>query len=80
MTLNRTELLEKLEEIFRDILDDDTLELTEESSQENLEDWDSLTHVTLFAVLEDEFQMQFTMDEMTKSTSIKVLLDYLVEK
>lgn len=78
--MSRTELLKKLEEIFRDILDDADLALSEESSQENLEDWDSLTHVTLFAVLEDELQLQFTMEEMTKSTNIKVLLDYLMEK
>ncbi len=78
--MTREERLAKLEEIFRDILDDEGVELTEESSQETLEDWDSLTHVTLFAVLEDEFSVKFTLEEMTKGTSVKQLLDFLEEK
>ncbi len=73
-------LLEKVQDIFRDILDDETVEITEETSQETLEDWDSLTHVTLFAVLEDEFSMKFTMEEITKGTSVKMLLHYLTTK
>lgn len=78
--MNRTEYLAKLEEIFRDILDEDSIEISEETSQETLEDWDSLTHVTLFAVLEDEFSLSFSLEEMTKGTSVKVLLDYLETK
>lgn len=78
--MKRGELLGKMSEIFCDILDEDTLEITEETSQENLEDWDSLTHVTLFAVLEDEFSLHFSVEEMEKGTSVAKLLDYLEAK
>ncbi len=78
--MSRTEYFHKLKEIFQDILDDDTLELTEESSQENLVDWDSLTHVTLFALLEEEFSCQFSLEEMSRGTSVAQLLDYLQAK
>lgn len=78
--MTRTALLKKLEEIFRDILDDEALELEETSNQDTLEDWDSLTQVTLFAVLEDEFSIKFSLEEMTKGTSVKDLLDYLEAK
>lgn len=78
--MSRQAYLGKLEEIFCDILDEDSLEITEETSQENLEDWDSLTHVTLFAVLEDEFSIHFSVEEMAKGTSVAVLLDYLEAK
>lgn len=78
--MSRAEYLEKIQEIFCDILDDETLKITEDISQEDFEDWDSLTHVTLFAVLEDEFSLEFSVEEMTKGTSVAVLLDYLEKK
>lgn len=78
--MNRTQRLEQLQAIFRDILDDETLEINEETSQDTLEDWDSLSHVTLFAVLEDEFSITFSLEETVKGTSVKQLLDYLDEK
>jgi acyl carrier protein len=53
--MNDNEILEKLVKIFRDIFDDESLIITTETSQEDIEDWDSLGHVYLITEIEDEF-------------------------
>ena len=51
--MSREEILEKLNEIFRDIFDDEEINLSEETTPDDIEDWDSLGHVYLTAEIED---------------------------
>ncbi len=62
--MSREEILEKLNEIFRDIFDDEEIVVTEETVPDDIEDWDSLGHVYLTAEIEDEFNIK--MDERMK--------------
>lgn len=62
--MDRNDILAKLQEIFRDELDKDNLVITEESSAQNVEGWDSLSHVQLISAIEDEFDISFTSKEI----------------
>ncbi len=59
------EIYERLNEVFRDFFDDDEIELTPETTAEDIEDWDSLNHITLMAAVEEEFGVRFTMGQVS---------------
>ncbi len=59
------EIYERLNELFRDFFDDEDIELDAETTADDIEDWDSLNHITLMSAVEDEFGLRFTMGEVS---------------
>ena len=53
--LSKDEIIERLNDVFRDVFDDDTLEVDENTTADDIEDWDSIEHITLIGAVEDEF-------------------------
>ena len=76
--MERTEILKKLIEIAQDAFDNDTVELTEATTAADVAEWDSLTHLSFINDIEDEFQVKFTLAEITGSQNIGELLDALI--
>ena len=72
--MNRNEMLQKVEEICRDIFEDDQLTVSEETSAADVEGWDSLTHLSLVNELEEAFGIAFTLDEVTNSRKLGDLI------
>lgn len=60
---------EQLKEVFAEALDLEIDEIEEDSSQENLEDWDSLGHLNLISEIEKTFKVKVTMDEVMEMTT-----------
>lgn len=63
-------IYERLNEVFRDVFDDDTLTVTETTTAADIEDWDSLSHITLVSAVEDEFRMKFSMKEVVEMKNV----------
>ena len=68
--MNRNEMLQKVQEICRDVFEDDQLTVTEDTSAADIEGWDSLTHLSLVSELEEAFDIAFTLDETTGSKKL----------
>ena len=84
-TLNMAEPMpnntrDSLQNIFRDVFDDEQLQLRDELSPETLAAWDSLGHIRLISALEDELQLSFTLDEIEAMTSVAKILAVLADK
>lgn len=60
---------EQLKEVFAEALDIEIDEIEEDSSQDNLEDWDSLGHLNLISEIEKTFKVKITMDEVMAMTT-----------
>ena len=75
--MNRNEILEKTTEIFHDVFDDDSIVITDETTAADIEDWDSLTHITLIAEIEDAFNYKFSMKEVLGMKNVGEMLDIL---
>lgn len=75
--MERNEIFEKLNEIFKDVFDDETLTVTEETSAADIEDWDSLTHITLISEVEDAFDMKFSMKEVVGMKNVGEMADII---
>ena len=68
--MNRNDIFRKTEEICRDVFEDESLQVTEESTAEDVEGWDSLSHLTLISEMEAVFGITFTLEEVTGSRNL----------
>ncbi len=63
--------------VFQDVLDDDTLVLTDETTAADVEQWDSLAHINLMFALESEFDVEFTDDQLYEFHNVGELRRFL---
>ena len=75
--MTREEIMEKATEIFRDVFDDDSIVLTEETTAADIEDWDSLMHITLINEIEEAFGYKFGMKEVLGMKNVGEMCDIL---
>ena len=78
--MSREEILEKLNEIFQDMFDDEDLEITEETVADDVEGWDSLMHISLIEEVEDAFDIRFTMVEVNGMQNVGVMVSIIAER
>ena len=74
------DILAELQPIFRDIFDDESITVTNESSAETMEDWASLTHVRLVMALSRHFGIRFELDEMAHLKNVGEMCDLIAKK
>ena len=74
------DILTELQPIFRDIFDDESITVTNESSPENMEDWDSLVQVRLVMAISRHFGIRFELDEMTRLKNVGEICALIAEK
>lgn len=72
--------IEDLSEVFKAVFDDDKLEITEESSANDVEGWDSMTHVLLLSAIEEQFGIEFNQKEVRKFQTVGDLLSSVNSK
>ena len=71
---------EKLQYIFREVFEDDDSILQEDMTAEDIEDWDSLTHIQLIENIEVEFGITFTLQEVTRLNNVGEFIDLTEQK
>lgn len=68
--MTREEIFDRLNDIFREVFDDETITVTETTTAEDIEDWDSLEHMNLIVAIEHEFGMKFTMGQVVSMKNV----------
>jgi acyl carrier protein len=69
--------LRMLEPIFRELFLDNSLKISATTSPNDIEEWDSLAHITLLASVEEAFDVHFTAEEMSVIVDVSTLLEAL---
>ena len=78
--MERTDIFDKLNDIFVDVLDLDEVELTDATTADDIEEWDSLSHVQLVVAIEKAFGVKFTALEIMKWKNVGELVDSIAQK
>jgi acyl carrier protein len=78
--MERSEILAKVAEIFREELELDDLVLTDDTTADDVEEWDSLSHVQLVAAMEEAFGIEFKSREILSWENIGDLIDSIEKK
>ncbi len=78
--MERTEILNRIQDVFREELEVDDLVLTDETTADDVEEWDSLSHVQLVVAIEKAFNIKFTSREILSWDNVGDLVDCVSKK
>ena len=68
--MDEPQVYARLTEIFSDVFDEDTIQVTPELSAKDVDGWDSLTHIRLILTIEKAFKIKFSTSEIGKLENV----------
>jgi acyl carrier protein len=72
--------IEELTPVFRQVFDDDSITVSRATTADDIEGWDSLTHMNLVIALELRFKIKFALGELLKLKNVGEMLDLINRK
>lgn len=78
--MNRDEAYKKLDKVFQDVFDDDSITVNDNTTAADIEDWDSLEHINLIVAVEKAFGMKFNMGEVNTMKNVGEMVDIILER
>ena len=64
------DILSKLQNVFQTLFEDDKLVITENTTNSDIEEWDSLMNLRLINMIEQEFNIQFSLVEISNFSNV----------
>lgn len=77
--MTRQEIFNKLNEVFSDVFDEDIV-VTDQTTAADIDDWDSLTHITLISEVEDAFDIKLSMKVVLGMKNVGELVDIIQQQ
>ena len=77
MAEKRETLKQRLNEVFKEVFDDDDIEIHEEMTATDLAEWDSLNHIVLVVTAEKEFGLKLNAAEVGNLKNVGEFLNIL---
>lgn len=78
--MERSDIFKKVNEIFCDELDNDDIVLKDDTTADDVEEWDSLSHVQLIVAIEKAFGIKFTSNEILSWNNVGELIDSIEKR
>ena len=78
--MERSAIFEKLNDIFCDVLDLDEVTLDEATSADDIDEWDSLSHIQLIVAIEKAFGIKFSSKEIITWKNVGQMVDSIAAK
>jgi acyl carrier protein len=75
-----TSLRDRLQTVFRNVFDDPTLEINDSMTADDLDDWDSVMHITLLVNIEQEFGIRFSTEDVMVVANVGQFIQLLEKK
>ena len=80
LIMSKEEILTKINDILKDIFDDETLVITYDTTANDIPDWDSLNHINIISSIESEFGVDFSMEEVINFKNVGDIVGKILEK
>lgn len=78
--MERTTITEKITPVFRKVLNEASLEITDQLSASDVDNWDSLSHMLLISEIEAAFNIKFKLKELNKMKNVGDLISIISTK
>ena len=76
--MDRDEVYETLNEVFRDVFDDPSITVDDSTTSDDVDGWDSLEHINLIAAIEQEFGVKFNMGQVVSMKNVGEMVDIIM--
>jgi len=73
-------IINKVQDIFRDIFDEDELVISEATTADDIEEWDSLNHINLISAIEKSFKIRFALGELQTLKNVGAMIELITAK
>lgn len=77
--MTREEVYKRLTGVFRDVFDDDSIEINDETTADDIDDWDSFEHINLVVAVEDEFSFKIPMGKVVTMKNVGEMVDIILD-
>ena len=77
--MTRENVFERLNEVFREVFDDDSIVVADETTADDIEDWDSFEHINLVVAVEEEFGFKLPMGKAVTMKNVGEMVDIILE-
>ena len=74
------DIYKRVNKVFQDVFDDESISVTAHTTSEDIEDWDSLEHINLIVAIENEFGIKFGMNEVTSMKNVGEMVTLINDK
>lgn len=78
--MNRNEIIEKLTAVFHEVFNDNNIVLRDDMTANDVENWDSLTHMLMITRVEEVFNIKFKLKELNKLKMVGDLINTIETK
>ncbi len=78
--MTTAEIMPRLTAVFRDVFDDDSIVITPNTTADDIDDWDSIEHITLIGAVEDEFGVKFRMGEVSGMKNVGEMINIIAQR
>ena len=78
--MTREEIFGKLNEVFRDVFEDEDITVNDQTTADDIEDWDSLEHINLINAIEQEFGIKFNMGQIVSMKNVGEMVSIIESK
>lgn len=77
--MKREEVYERLNRVFREVFDDDSITLEDKTTADDIEDWDSFEHINLIVAVEEEFSFKIPIGKTVTMKNVGEMVDIILE-
>lgn len=77
--MEREEVYERLNNVFREVFDDDSIVLNDNTTSDDIEDWDSFEHINLVVAVEEEFSFKIPMGKVVTMKNVGEMVGIILE-
>ena len=77
--MTREEAFERLTKVFWDVFDDEDITLNDETTADDIDDWDSFEHINLIVAVENEFSFKIPMGKVVTMKNVGEMVDIILE-
>ena len=74
----REEVYERLNEVFRDVFDEEDITVNDETTSNDIDGWDSLEHINLVNAVEQEFGVKFDMGQIVSMKNVGEMVNIIM--
>lgn len=78
--MEREEIITKLTAIFKKVFNNNSIVITNEMTANDVDQWDSLTHMILISEIENDFSIKFKLKDLNKMKNVGDMIDIIISK